>query len=195
MSPPTTTTGLALLALACLVRPSSGVPGDPPDIVTPVTCGDGTSCPANTRCCGAAGLDGSAAGTSCLMSWSSRVPTGPCCGDQGGGCAAGYRCEGPSGSGGPGLEQEPHCRVDPSVHPVDNRGRPVDQSHELAPRYETCGSLPAAALERPHGLAVPLRAAAYNFDGEDGKEFAGMTSDGGDGPLIANLAMISSSGF
>ena len=59
MSPPTST-GIALLALACLVRPASGHSrGDSPDIVTPVRCDDDSFCPANTSCCpGGVGRDG-----------------------------------------------------------------------------------------------------------------------------------------
>ena len=202
MSPPTST-GIALLALACLVRPSSGHSrGDSPDIVTPVRCDDDSFCPANTSCCpGGVGRDGFSTATACLMSWSSRVPTGPCCGD-GGGCAAGYRCEAPAGSGGPlrldargsELEQRPHCRRNPSVHPVDSWGRPVDQSHEFAPRYVTCESFPVGVLERPHGLAIPLRTAAYNFE-DNGDDFADTISSKGEDDLhIANLAYFSSSG-
>jgi predicted esterase len=102
------------------------------------------------------------------MSWSTRFPQGPCCPQfeedtnvwRGGtGCAAGYEC---ASSTPLFLQHEANnqfdgtsrrlrnihsatdkgefCRMNSSIHPIDNQGNPIKNKYEIMPRYRTCQS-------------------------------------------------------
>ena len=69
------------------------------------------------------------------------------------------------------LTNEPHCQIDPTSHPLDNRGRPIENEYEIMPRYTNCPPFIADQREDDdvdtsstigvplYGLPIPLEAA------------------------------------
>jgi len=183
---------------------SSNKPHNQIDIRTPILCSQELNlyCPPSTTCCpkhaiksNNASLDSNIknekeiVGYSCLVSWSSAVPQGPCCDHQivdknsdvssqfGSGCAAGYTCAAPLDTLlNTSNEQQtidpltnaPHCKRDdnPVTNQVDKRGRPINTEYQYMPRYITCPAFnPSDGINdigKPYGLPIPLTSATYD---------------------------------
>ena len=124
---------------------------------------------------------------SCLISWSTRFPQGPCCphfqeddGDitintswaGGTGCAAGYECASslPSPDFIPSLyesgrrnthtvtENNNICHINSTARPIDNQGHPIHSKYESMSRYRACESFARDGVD-VYGLPIPVSAA------------------------------------
>jgi hypothetical protein len=157
------------------------------DAESPVLCDAELNlfCPPSTSCCPTfkSKMEPNViVGYSCLMSWSTRFPQGPCCPHyeevdsdmttSATGCAAGYECASSSTSSdfiGSGrrhthnLEQNvdtPICMINSTAHPIDNKGNPINNKFETMPRYRACESFARDGLD-VYGLPIPVAAVAY----------------------------------
>ncbi|KAL7435311.1 hypothetical protein ACHAXM_004593 [Skeletonema potamos] len=157
------------------------------DAESPVLCDAELNlfCPPSTSCCPTmkSKLEPNViVGYSCLMSWSTSFPQGPCClhyedddyvtastaSWRGGtGCAAGYECSYSSDFIGSGrranIKQNfdaPICIMNSTAHPIDNEGNPIKNKYETMPRYRACESFARNGLD-VYGLPIPVAAVAY----------------------------------
>ena len=183
------------------------------DALSPILCDAEMNlfCPPSTSCCPtfkSRAEPDIITGYSCLMSWSTRFPQGPCCPhfeedqDVSTGCAAGYMCASdfiPSSSlrasSNPFVESKRrltrllegnYCRINLTAHPADNQGHEINNKYETMPRYRTCDSFTSDGVAI-YGLSIPLSAATSHKN-------ASSSFIHGDSKYIGKLAYYSNMG-
>lgn len=168
------------------------------DAESPVLCDAEMNlfCPPSTSCCPTfkSKMEPDViVGYSCLISWSTRYPQGPCCPhfeedddvsmstswEGGTGCAVGYECASSSPDSSFLRQQSDrinvprrfnthgvegdYCRINATANPIDNQGRPIKNKYETMPRYRACESFTKDGVD-VYGIPIPLSAAlAYKI--------------------------------